>query len=96
MIDCRRASELVSQSWDRPLTRREKFGLRFHLLICAACRRFERQLALMNRVFKRGEECPPEPMPVEVKGRLAERLDRAIQASTPPQSQEGNRPPRSE
>jgi predicted anti-sigma-YlaC factor YlaD len=48
MLSCKQASELLSQSLDRPLTRRERWALRLHLWICAACRRFGRQLMLIR------------------------------------------------
>lgn len=53
MLSCKQASELVSQSLDRQLTMRERFSLRFHLLICAACTRFSRQLAYIQATIKK-------------------------------------------
>lgn len=48
MLNCKQASELVSQSLDRPLILKERWSVRFHLLICAACKRFAHQLMLMQ------------------------------------------------
>lgn len=60
MLTCRQASEMVSQSLDRPLTRRERWSLKAHLLMCAACSRFRRQLVLvqtmMNQWFSETEQ----------------------------------------
>lgn len=53
MLSCKQASELVSQSLDRHLTIRERMSVRFHLLICAACARFSRQLAFMQVTIKK-------------------------------------------
>lgn len=53
MLSCKQASELVSQSLDRPLTMRERLSVRFHLLICAACARFSRQLAYMQATIEK-------------------------------------------
>jgi Putative zinc-finger len=44
MLTCKQASELLSQSLDRPLTWGERFRLRFHLLICKFCKRFWQQI----------------------------------------------------
>lgn len=44
MLTCKQASELLSQSLDRPLTLSERFGLRLHLLICKFCKRFWQQI----------------------------------------------------
>lgn len=52
MLDCKHASRLVSQSMERPLSLRERLGLRLHLLLCRACARFSRQLALMHQAVE--------------------------------------------
>jgi len=44
MLNCKQTSVLVSQSLDRPLTWRERWAVRLHLLICVYCRRFTAQL----------------------------------------------------
>ncbi|HLF97550.1 MAG TPA: zf-HC2 domain-containing protein [Methylococcaceae bacterium] len=44
MLNCQKASQLLSQSLDRPLSFRERLSLRLHLLMCDACRRFAKQL----------------------------------------------------
>ncbi|MCW8874986.1 MAG: zf-HC2 domain-containing protein [Gammaproteobacteria bacterium] len=53
MLTCRQASQLVSESQERALGRRERWGLRLHLWICVSCRRFERQVRLLRRVLRR-------------------------------------------
>lgn len=42
-LSCREASRLISESLDRELTRRERWALRFHSMLCTACRRFAQQ-----------------------------------------------------
>ena len=44
MLSCKNASQIISQSLDRPLTIRERFALQLHLLICKYCKRFSQQL----------------------------------------------------
>jgi hypothetical protein len=44
MLSCKQASQIISQSLDRPLTIRERFALKLHLLICKYCKRFSQQL----------------------------------------------------
>lgn len=79
MLTCRQASELVSQSLDRELTRRERWALRFHLLICVACARFNRQLASMQKVIDRwladSEDSAHVQLPVQAKVRMSRRLE---------------------
>ena len=44
MLTCKQASQLISQSLDRPLSLSSRIELKFHLLICDACSRFKKQL----------------------------------------------------
>lgn len=53
MINCKEASQLLSQAQERPLERKERTGLRFHLLMCSMCREFDRQLALLRAAMRR-------------------------------------------
>lgn len=49
MMNCQQTSQLLSQSLDRPLSLKERMGLRLHLLMCGACQRFARQLRFLSR-----------------------------------------------
>lgn len=50
-LNCREATALVLQGEDRRLRGAERLRLQFHLLICKACPRFVRQVALMRRAM---------------------------------------------
>jgi hypothetical protein len=50
---CRIASELLSQGLDRPLRAREALALRFHLVLCASCRRVQGQLEFIREALRR-------------------------------------------
>jgi len=52
MLNCKQNSELLSQSFDRPLTFREKFAMRLHLMMCRGCRNFEKQLAFIRKASR--------------------------------------------
>ena len=52
MIHCKKASELMSQSLDQPLSWSERAQLKFHLIICDACNRFNSQLRLLSHMLK--------------------------------------------
>lgn len=52
MLTCKQASQLVSQSLDRPLSWSERVQLRFHLFICNACNRFKQQLNQLRIVIQ--------------------------------------------
>jgi len=50
-MNCTHATKLLSAAEERQLTRRERLGLRFHVLICTACRRFQSQLRLLRHLL---------------------------------------------
>jgi predicted anti-sigma-YlaC factor YlaD len=52
MLDCRQASQLISQSLDRPLTLRERFVLKLHLFICEFCRQFRQHMQTLHVTIK--------------------------------------------
>jgi hypothetical protein len=58
-VSCRRATELASQALDRPLTRRERFALGLHTLICGWCRRYRAQLDRLREAMRRYGESGP-------------------------------------
>ena len=47
MLNCKEVTRLVSESFDRQLTLRERFGLRLHTMMCGTCRLFRQ---LQNRI----------------------------------------------
>ena len=53
MLNCKDASHLVSRQLDEPLPLARRLELRLHLLFCDACRRFERQTALLREAMRR-------------------------------------------
>jgi len=85
MLTCKQASELVSQSLDRTLTRSERWSLRFHLLICVACARFNRQLHTIQTVIDKWLSDTGQnehlQMPLQAKARMSQALESEIAAS---------------
>lgn len=57
-LSCREASRLMSEARERPLRWRERFALRLHLRVCAACRDFRKQLDFIAAAMRR--YLPPE------------------------------------
>lgn len=51
-MTCKEASRLISESQERPLGFRERWGLRLHLWACDACRNFMRQVALLRQALR--------------------------------------------
>ncbi len=78
IFSCQQASQLVSESMDRPLRLRERVTLRMHLLMCSFCTRFSRQLRFLHRATIQFRQTVPEPSPapevtlsVEAKQRIS-------------------------
>ena len=49
MLSCFKATQLISLSNERPLAFKEKAALRMHLLVCSACRNFEKNSATLSK-----------------------------------------------
>lgn len=52
MFNCKDISRLVSESMDRRLSWRQRLGIRFHLLMCRYCTRYQKQLLLLRRLLR--------------------------------------------
>lgn len=60
-LSCRKASELLSRAYDRPLRDDEVEALRHHLDLCLRCRNFGKQLEVIDRAAKRFAAGKPPP-----------------------------------
>ncbi|MCX5658672.1 MAG: hypothetical protein NTW19_02990 [Planctomycetota bacterium] len=49
LFSCKDASRTMSAQRDRPLSFFERVSLTGHLLVCAACRLYRRQIAVLDR-----------------------------------------------
>ena len=79
MLTCKEASKLVSQSLDHPLSWSERVQLRFHLFICDACTRFNRQLRLLTvavqRMMQHTENDNAIQLSLDAKARITEAVE---------------------
>lgn len=80
MLDCRHASQLLSQAMDRRLSLHERLGLRLHLMLCDACTQFSRQLGMLRealrRLGRRVENDENLVLSQEARARIAEAVAR--------------------
>lgn len=80
MLSCKQTSLMVSQSLDRPLTWRERWAVRAHLLICVYCRRFTKQLKFIRRQMQGWQQQNNENADLQLslaaKERIAQQLDK--------------------
>jgi len=79
MLTCRETTQLISKSLDRQLTRRERFAVGLHLMMCKYCKRFSQQLLVMraalNRMTKLIENDDSILLPVETKARISHSIE---------------------
>ena len=52
MMKCKQATQLMSQSQDRNLTRVERIQLKLHLLMCSGCAQYNKQMALLRNAMQ--------------------------------------------
>lgn len=65
-LPCEEASRLLSDGYDRELSRVERIALRAHLISCRPCKRFRRHLRLIDQAAREARE----DMPVDVRERI--------------------------
>jgi hypothetical protein len=53
MLSCKEATALMSQEQDRRLSLTERIGLRLHVLICAGCNNYRRQMHVLRAACRR-------------------------------------------
>lgn len=56
MMNCREATQLISESLDRELPFRQRTALRWHVFMCKFCARYRRQLRFLREVMRRYSE----------------------------------------
>ncbi|WP_020473712.1 anti-sigma factor family protein [Zavarzinella formosa] len=86
MLTCRRATERLSRSLDVPLPVVEKIGMEGHMLLCGHCRRFRRQIVILDAICKdvgdriAGEETA---LPASARQRIVAALAQSETGSEP-------------
>ena len=53
IMNCKEATQLISQGQERKLSLVERLGLKLHVLFCAGCRASERQLEFLRTAARR-------------------------------------------
>jgi predicted anti-sigma-YlaC factor YlaD len=80
MLTCQQASELVSQSLDQPLSLKNRFTLKFHLMMCSACHRFNGQMRQLRSAIlglvKTTENDESITLSPEAKAKISQKLSK--------------------
>jgi len=75
---CKDAACLISQQDQRKLTRAQRIGLRLHLILCRACRKYLASVRFLKQAMRRCGESEalsaPDGLPSAAKDRIRQRL----------------------
>jgi len=52
VLNCHKATRLMSEAHERPLSLGEKVSLKFHTMMCAGCKNFDRQIDFIGRAAR--------------------------------------------
>ena len=78
---CKAATRLQSEGLDRKLPLRQRFGLRFHLLLCKWCRRYGKQVSFLRHAAHEHPDEMTEPVPEKLSDEARERIRQKLHAS---------------
>jgi predicted anti-sigma-YlaC factor YlaD len=78
MLTCKQASQLISQSLDRPLSLSGRVKLKFHLFICDACTRFNKQMGQLRTAVHRMRQDTENDSTIELPADAKARITNAI------------------
>lgn len=80
MLTCKQASQIISQSLDNPLSWSDRMRLKFHLLICNACNRFNQQMRLLNIAVKQVIQTTENDNTIQLSLEAKARMTKAIES----------------
>ena len=64
-LSCLRATELIEQKLHFSLSRREKYQLKMHKMMCNACRQYEKHSYFIDKNLKHHHYIKPKEVDVE-------------------------------
>ena len=83
MLSCKQASQIISQSLDKPLTMRERFALKLHLIICKYCKRFSQQVQTLRVAIKQMISSIENNNTIELPSAAKNRIAALVEANSP-------------
>ncbi len=77
MFSCKKITGMISESMDRKLPLSRRMGIRFHLMMCSLCRRYEQQLLFIRSVLrwdKETDDISGQSLPDDARERIEKKL----------------------
>lgn len=83
MFNCRKVSQMVSESLDRKLLLHQRAMIKTHLMMCRYCFRFKKQLDLIRLICREDAKPPDDRDPsVALTTEACERIKSEIKKET--------------
>lgn len=81
MLSCRETARLIAASKERRLSFKERIQLYLHLRACALCKRFQKQMDLLEESLRRvvGASESKATLPPEAQRRILQKIDESKQ-----------------
>jgi len=79
-LTCREAARLQSEGLDRPLTLRQRIGLRIHLFLCKWCRRYGKHLRFLRLAAHEHPDKLAEPSRQTLSDAARERMRQRLRS----------------
>ncbi len=83
MPSCKDISRLVSESMERRLSWRKRAGIRFHLLMCRHCSRYQKQLILLQKLLRTQSESLTVSSQAKLNDKAKEKLRQLVDLEDP-------------
>lgn len=74
MISCDEATFLISKKQDAHLNWSEKLQLKMHLMFCKFCKRYDRQIGLIDRTIKTVQMKTKKRLSLKEKEKIHQRI----------------------
>lgn len=78
MLSCRAATALMEKKQRAEISFADRQRLRFHLLLCNACRQYERQSAFIEQLFRKKQDALNEEELAQTAAELEEKILRKL------------------
>ena len=78
MFSCKKITSMISESMDRDQSLYKRMGIRFHLMMCALCRRYRKQLLFIRSVLQQSdgvEDIFCQSLPSDARKRIEEKIN---------------------
>lgn len=79
MLSCRAATELMEKRHLGAISFTDRLRLWVHLSLCAACRRYQKHSAALEKLFRRPKESLAEPVSDEQARELEDKILQSLE-----------------